>query len=162
MEVAHILTLLIALSICACLFVSHVAFDAGYGVGILSCSKPTDLRFAVDKLPTTYAYLASYYQAIAVFLLVCAGIEVMLRLAIKETYLYTFLMSIATSIFLGLSLYRMWWVIAEKSLRANTSFWLEPYDELMRVSVPADWILVCLILLSFLTTIGRVTSLKHS
>jgi hypothetical protein len=128
----------IAFLICFGLHFAHYGFDKGMDVF-------SEERYSYKSLgivlsgPLIYEWLTFQYKVISgvlAFFLIGKFLDT--KSIIKSLKLNLFSQIVCFSS-LSFALYLFWEIFREKLARAEKPFWNEPYDSLMRDSVPFDW-----------------------
>lgn len=133
------------------LFLVYRGFDQGLAVRDASENLVNGIQFAVDG-PRTYAYLAGIYLKVAFWM----GASTLVQFQAHRSRLgvrWIWALHVTGIVLLTLSLYQLWWIFAEKDLRARSISWIEPSDSLLWESVGWDWFLLLTALILLFTQI---------
>ena len=138
---------LIAFIICLGLYFEHYGFDKGLLIGedryqnLLS-----GMNFSFGIGPRTYEFFANKYKCIAWFLMIFL-IGKLLETGVSYKFLKTKIISQIICFFsVALSLYQLRELLYGKFYRSQNGTWNEPFDTILRNSVPFDWLCLFIVL----------------
>ena len=125
---------------CLALFFTYTGFDSGLMVndGIEEMLKSGG--FSADG-PRIYQHFANMYLLIMFYFLLFVGLTVLESRPAEKSRRIIFV-QIASCIAIGLALIELWRVFREKGIRSQDVFWTTPHDQLLRNTIPFDWICV--------------------
>jgi hypothetical protein len=133
------------------LFIQHAAFEEGLLVSKISTGQVIEpVEYSVHG-PRTYEFFAERYKFLTLFLFLYLIWKLFEK---KEKILY----QIINLTILVLVVNQLWKVLYWKLNRSRSTYWNEPYDIVLRESLPLDFICGGIILFLFVSQVSILTA----
>lgn len=107
----------------------------------------------------SYEYLAGRYSIISFSILLFLGSCYVVNGLRNDRQTAIQGLKVIGLVLLLVPIYQYWWILSEKHLRSQTTYWNEPIDSLMRNSLPYE--ILCTFILMSLLMILSVSLVSH-